>query len=139
YDPITQINKKISTINNFISFDDPVYFKNFLLFSDVGNLYIFNLTDLVKTLEKEETEILTLKIFPNPFHESLTIYTSENESIHPTSVEILNINGDVLKKAEKSGTSGWRFDNLESLDPGLYLIRIKNNELITSQMIFKSK
>lgn len=71
---------------------------------------------------------IAVSIFPNPATENLNITVEENEvcPINPTTIEVLNVGGqivisDVIISAQTSL-------NVESLNAGVYLVRLRNKE-----------
>lgn len=79
-----------------------------------------------------------MTVFPNPFSSILSISLSAptvNMNVH---VEIIDLRGKIIFKEETRFTTTTPSFNLSWLDPGIYLIRIYDNETIFYQKIIKN-
>jgi hypothetical protein len=85
----------------------------------------------VKEINNNEFTIL---VSPVPFSNMLNITTSKN--ILESTLDILDISGKVIYHREK--LSGKYFTvNTEEFPPGIYFIRLNNNETITTRKVIK--
>lgn len=94
-----------------------------------------NMMKLVKndntSVSAGESPSLLIRIFPNPA--SSIIYIESNESIHKT--EVLTTYGNVLFSEEYEGNPSCSI-NLQSLNPGIYLVRITiQNRMIIRKIL----
>lgn len=135
--PESGISKKISTLTGPISFDDPVYFKNFLFFSDEGKLYKFDLTSLVGINNSLDNSKNRFQVYPNPFTNKVFIENSSQLKNLGYSVEILSLDGK-RKGSFSNMDSKKQSLNLEKLSPGLYIFNIKDPTGIATQMVVKT-
>jgi hypothetical protein len=72
-----------------------------------------------------EVPYYSWKVFPNPFHSSLNIFSIDN-SIKKSVMEILNLSGSVLYRKSFTGNSVILHNELDPLIPGVYLLRISS-------------
>ncbi len=102
-------------------------FSNCSSSSDTVNVTLTSL----KHLKEEES----IRVFPNPTKGKLTISIDQDQNIF--SASILNLKGQTLKTFETS-SSKQLILNLESLDNGLYFLRLYGkDETLTKMVILK--
>jgi hypothetical protein len=90
---------------------------------------------------KNNTSVNDLKIYPNPFTNSLMV-EFDGKEIKPTSISIQNIVGQLIVQTIWNGKSTVgknkiELNNLQDLPAGEYIISIKQNEDIVSEKLVK--
>jgi hypothetical protein len=90
---------------------------------------------------KNNTSVNDLKIYPNPFTNSLMV-EFDGKEIKPTSISIQNIVGQLIVQTIWNGKSivgknKIELNNLQDLPAGEYIISIKQNEDIVSEKLVK--
>jgi len=79
-------------------------------------------------------------IFPNPFHEKLTIQLSPTIS-GDALAEIFSTDGSLIQKQRISIVNGQinlGFSEMNSLIPGLYMVRItRNDQILLTEKVMK--
>ena len=87
----------------------------------------------IETLGINSFDIATVKIFPNPSVDILTV-----ETLNEGSFEIFSIDGRKIRESEKLQT-GQNTINVQNLDNGTYILKITNNSGVYSHKIIVSK
>ena len=81
-------------------------------------------------------------VYPNPFSDELTVYFN-SEIDGSIEVDIYNINGVLLKNYQstvQSGSMKLDFTGNNRLLPGIYLLKIKqNNRILMTEKVIKMK
>lgn len=85
------------------------------------------------TLSVTSTNLETLKVYPNPFSESLHIVVSGNDEIK--SVQIFNIFGQAVYQISISGNT--TSINLSEIGSGIYIYKIETSQGISTGKILK--
>jgi hypothetical protein len=80
---------------------------------------------LSKYSSLREVPYYSWKVFPNPFHASLNIFSIDN-TIKKSVMEILSLSGSVLYRKSISGNSVLLQNELYQLVPGVYMLRISS-------------
>jgi hypothetical protein len=75
-------------------------------------------------------------IFPNPCNESISIQLNGNTQ-ELISVDMLNINGQIVKSVDNLEISGGLSINLGELTEGLYLIKVRTDHQVFSEKVLK--
>lgn len=115
-------------------------FKNQKYISTVEKTFISNDKglhwdeDYSNKVKLESNEFSNLKIYPNPTSK----YFSISSDTYILDVEIFNIFGSSVKKISKL-KSKLELINIEELNPGSYLIRIKTEDGVQFQKVLISK
>lgn len=74
---------------------------------------------IITSLNPEEAESLGIQVFPNPFHDNLTIELKDDAN-RPVSINLLDVSGRVMKSIDASSI---RIDiNTEALSSGIYFL-----------------
>lgn len=89
-------------------------------------------------IEDFSIENNNIQIFPNPTNSHITILLEENNSKNP-SFELMDIIGKI-HSVKTNSTSDLEFTmDLSNLPAGIYLLRIKNNNIISNKKIILTK
>jgi len=75
---------------------------------------------------------LNIQIYPNPFHEQLTLHTTSGIQ----SLKIIDVQGRVVYQENNLNTSQKQF-NTESLPPGIYFLEIFSDNLHEIKKVVK--
>ena len=81
-----------------------------------------------------------LAIQPNPFVQSFTVDVNETDA-QTIKIQVLDMNGRLLRYksvAGKAGNNKIEFDDVGSLQPGIYMVRIVRGHSITEKKIVKN-
>lgn len=79
-------------------------------------------TSLESALSIEDNSILTMSVYPNPATSILNITSESN-----TNVQVMNLNGSIVKNVEVNGSA--RID-VSDLSSGTYILRAQSNEKV---------
>lgn len=100
----------------------------------VINGYLYRSYDTIFSASQNELFAQNLiKIFPNPFHDLLTIKADPNYYIEKTTLQVYNIQGVLVFSIILSDNLSVL--NLENLRPGLYIVKILNGKSSASQKV----
>jgi hypothetical protein len=106
-------------------------------FTNIATNGIYTAIEGDGTLGTSKSNSKSIKIFPNPVKDTVTISTSELKQYTKLTFELLNTNG-VLVKKEFFETSTNYTANLSRLDSGIYIYAIKSqNKIISAGKIIK--
>lgn len=116
-------------------YSSPDYFVGYGIpdFEKAANLTQTNVTAL--------SENTLLNIFPNPFHDNITIEINIPKDIQKIQIELLNITGQKMKQLNIYGPTQDKstliLNNLNELPSGIYLVKIKMENQTLSKKIIK--
>jgi subtilisin family serine protease len=116
-------------------YSSPDYFVGYGIpdFEKAANLTQTNVTAL--------SENTLLNIFPNPFHDNITIEINIPKDIQKIQIELLNITGQKMKQLNIYGPTQDKstliLNNLNELPSGIYLVKIKMGNQTLSKKIIK--
>ena len=98
-----------------------------LLYAGTSNgIYVWDISADIEEVSNKNCII----IYPNPANEYITI-----EGIYPGRIEIMNLQGKIIKKLNTSGTK--TEIDISKLESGVYTIRIETNEEIIMKKFVK--
>lgn len=80
---------------------------------------------------------ISILTYPNPVSNELRITIPSNWQDRKAVYEVLNINGQVAKRAETANSSQTETINVSSLAPGFYIVRVSCEGQIAQQKIIK--
>jgi Secretion system C-terminal sorting domain len=88
----------------------------------------FNIAGWIPDMMVNTTQLLAIEnvqVFPNPFHNSLTISLSENWPSTETEIRLLNMNGKLLlTKKENNYGAELILTNMERFPKGMYVLQL---------------
>ncbi len=96
-----------------------------------NNMIKFKINDNT-SISANESPSLLLRIFPNPAPDQ--VYIESNEPID--NIEILTLTGNVVLSDESGGNRSWTV-NIQSLNSGIYLVRITIQNRVYTRKIIK--
>ena len=97
------------------------------------NNWILKQTESVTSVNEISSNI-DVTISPNPASNSITITMPSNTSMFST--EIISINGVSIQSNDVKGSSTTL--NIEKLQPGIYLVKVKSGNKVYTKRIVKS-
>jgi len=102
------------------------------------SIMTLKLDDIIKKYTKPNSiteQIADLQVYPNPFHDQVTIDT--RNILSPGNITITSLNGQVVFEQPISGSTKSTL-NLSALKPGNYLLTIQTkNKIIATQKLIK--
>lgn len=115
--------------------DQNIYVGGYLLPSDLfddDKLVIAKIKDqsliLTNTRLEEFQENITIKVYPNPTYDDLTIEFSEYQKLYNFELKLRNSTGTQLRSISKENFNGIMNLPLNGLAPGIYYLEIYNSE-----------
>lgn len=106
------------------------------VYGSMQNYWVFGISDTTVNVVENEVGIAEIKIYPNPASSILNIDFPSNYEVLKTTIEIVDINGRIVLNKKPLSTTNQI--NIKQLNPGLYIVKIKNNEtLITRRIIIQ--
>jgi len=93
--------------------------------------YNFYALEIEVTYVGEEIYIQdsTIKIYPNPATDEITVELAGKTSHTPVSIDLINMTGSVLQHHEQFTCT--KTYNIEMLPEGLYIIRMENKKFVS--------
>ena len=111
----------------------PVSFYRLKLIGEDGN-YTYS-----KVIVVSQSGALSSTVQPNPFMQSFAVHTYL-PSPQPIKIQLLNMSGKLIRYKSVSGITGnnkVEFDDVGSLPPGIYMVRIVKGDSIVEKKILK--
>ncbi len=90
-------------------------------------------------LKANGTSVIQNSVYPNPFIDKLEAAIVLNQS-EKLDISIYDVNGRIMKSLQMQGIKGFnliKIDELGNLVPGVYFLKIKNNEVDVITKLFK--
>jgi len=129
--------------NSFATDNQTDWIHEFQFFDSTGyafaNSFLLRLVDTLHTaLIKQNSVFSNIKIVPNPVENSCWIFLNSSNSANST-IEVYSINGKLIINREQfinTGNNEFLLD-ISKLEPGIYLLSIKNNSNIYFSRLIK--
>lgn len=97
-------------------------------------VYWLRASNLISGIGKAAKMNELLRIYPNPFHESVTL--SFPEDLHPVSLSIYNVYGQLMSAPDLAGVKGMATIDLGFLSSGMYWLELDmDRQKLTRRMI----
>ena len=106
----------------------------------VDNNNNFKYSDIT-VIKRDKNKSLVYPVYPNPFNEKMTV-TIESTANKMVELYLSDVSGKIIKRMSQSLTSGINtieLEHLSSLSPGIYILKIKNDEINNSVRLFKAR
>ena len=106
----------------------------------VDNNNNFKYSDIT-VIRRDKNKSLVYPVYPNPFNEKMTV-TIESTANKMVDLYLSDVSGKIIKRMSQSLTSGINtieLEQLSSLSPGIYILKIKNDEINNSVRLFKAR
>ena len=106
----------------------------------VDNNNNFKYSDIT-VIKRDKNKSLVYPVYPNPFNEKMTV-TIESTANKMVELYLSDVSGKIIKRMSQSLTSGINtieLEQLTSLSPGIYILKIKNDEINNSIRLFKAR
>ena len=106
----------------------------------VDNNNNFKYSDIT-VIRRDKNKSLVYPVYPNPFNEKMTV-TIESTANKMVELYLSDVSGKIIKRMSQSLTSGINtieLEQLSSLSPGIYILKIKNDEINNSVRLFKAR
>ena len=106
----------------------------------VDNNNNFKYSD-VSVIRREKSKSLVYPVYPNPFNEKMTV-TIESTSNKLVELYLSDVSGKIIKRMSPVLTTGINtieLEQLNNLSPGIYILKIKNDEVNNSVRLFKAR
>jgi hypothetical protein len=97
-----------------------------------GFEYSFSINSLISA--KEFNFLTSIKVFPNPINEYCVVQLND---VCQVEIFITNLNGQRVETIISGMDNSEIYLNMEHLLPGMYLVNIKNNDIITTRKVIK--
>ena len=99
----------------------------------------FKQSDIV-VIKRDKAQYIVYQGYPNPFDNKMTV-SIESPSNTTVELSLSTINGKVVKNISRSVKIGYNkieLTDLDNLPPGIYLLRIRNDEIDNSMKLLKA-
>ena len=98
----------------------------------LDEIYVYNCSVDLLSVQNFETLDKSIRIYPNPSNGIFNI--QNNGNINLTSIEVIDINGRVIK----SNTSTFNQVDLNDVSNGIYFVKLKSNSTTITKKVIKN-
>lgn len=107
------------------------------IYDNGGN---FKYSDIT-VVKRDKNRYIVYPVYPNPFNEKMSV-TIESPTNKMTELYLSDVSGKIIKHMSynlKTGVNNIELEHLNNLSPGIYLLKIRNDETNNSIRLFKAR
>ena len=95
----------------------------------------------IAVIKRDKSKYIVYPAYPNPFNEKMTV-TIESPANKMVELYLSDVSGKIIRRISQNLTTGVNnieLEQLNSLSPGIYILKIKNDEINNSIRLFKAR